>query len=504
MKRGAFLASALLLAGCEVGPDYHQPETKTPAQFQELPSRKADAPLSVPQASEADLSQWWMQIDDPELQKLIGAALKSNLDLQAAASRVREARQQEVIAGASALPKVSANGTALQLHANSSPLAALGGGSAQSGGSSGGGGAGGSPQSSSLNSHFYSLGFDATWELDIFGGVRRLVEAAQANTEAAVWQMRDGEVSLTAEIGNDYMALRAAQARAAVLRAEYQSAGDVLKLTAARAHAGFVTQLDVNQQKSETDTTAAQIPSLEADIRAQEHAIAVLLGQQPEAMTTELDQTAPLPAIPQTLPVGLPSDLLRRRPDMREAERKLAAANAQIGVAVADLYPKFNLMGLLSMGGPQIGDVLSTNHLTEAGVGQITWSIFNGGQVRANIRAKKEEERQALYAYQSAVLKAIQDAEDALVRYTKEQQRFLALQSATRTAQSSVTLAERQYRVGLVTYVNVLTAEQQYRQSQDQLLQSRQALSQDLISLYKALGGGWSTSDQPAISPKGA
>ncbi|HEY8948258.1 MAG TPA: efflux transporter outer membrane subunit [Rhizomicrobium sp.] len=486
MKRIVLLTSAALLAGCEVGPDYHAPDVKTPAQFQELPSKSADAPLSVPQAGEADLSQWWMQIDDPELQKLIGAALKSNLDLQAAASRVREARQQEVIAGASALPQVSANGSTVQIHSNSNPLAALGGGSAQGGASSGA-----SQSPNSLNAHFYSLGFDATWEIDIFGGVRRSVEAAQANTEAAVWQMRDGEVSLTAEVANDYMALRAAQQRVAVLQAEYRSANDVLKLTAARAHAGFVTQLDVNQQKSETETTAAQIPTLEADIRARQHAIAVLLGQQPEAMTAELDQVAPLPPILQTFPVGLPSDLLRRRPDVREAERKLAAASAEIGVAVADLYPKFNLLGLLSMGGPQIANVLSTNHLTEAGAGQITWSIFNGGEIHANIRAKTEEERQALYAYQSAVLKAVKDAEDALVRYEKEQHRFLALQSAAQTAQSSVALAKQQYRVGLVTYVNVLTSEQQYRQAQDQMLQSRQALSQDLISLYKALGGGW-------------
>jgi outer membrane protein TolC len=198
-----------------------------------------------------------------------------------------------------------------------------------------------------------------------------------------------------------------------------------------------------------------------------------------------------LPALPTTLPVGLPSDLLRRRPDVREAERKLAAANAQIGVAVADLYPKFNLLGLLSMGGPQIANVLSTNHLTDAGVGQITWSLFKGGQIHANIRAKTEEEQQALFAYQSAVLKAIQDAEDALVRYVKEQHRLIDLQSAVETAHSSVTLAQQQYRVGVVNYVSVFTNEQQFRQAQDQMLQSRQALSQDLIALYKALGGGW-------------
>ncbi|HEX4532947.1 MAG TPA: efflux transporter outer membrane subunit, partial [Rhizomicrobium sp.] len=447
MKARLLAASSLLLAGCTVGPDYHKPDVATPPQFQELPQRAADAPLSVPQAGEADLSQWWMQIGDAELYKLIGQALQSNLDLQTAASRVREAREQEVIAGAAGLPKVNANASTVQLHSGSNPFTALTGG--QSGQARDGNG----QPSGSTNAHFYSLGFDATWEIDIFGGTRRAVEAAQANTEAAVWAMRDGQVSLTAEIANDYMALRAAQERVAVLNAQFQSENDVLKLTAARAHAGFVTQLDVNQQKAETETTAAQVPQLEAEIRAQEHAIAVLLAQQPEAMTAELDRATPLPALPQVFPVGLPSDLLRRRPDVREAERKLAAANAQIGVAVADLYPKFNLLGLLSMGGPQIANVLSTNHLTEAGAGQISWSIFSGGQIHANINAKTEEEKQALFAYQSAILGAIQDAEDALVRYQKEQHRFLSLRSAVETGRSSVALSKQQYNAGLVTYV---------------------------------------------------
>jgi NodT family efflux transporter outer membrane factor (OMF) lipoprotein len=481
MKRIA-LAAVLMLAGCEVGPDYVKPDIITPATYQDLPASRSEAPISIPQAGEADLSKWWKQIDDPELQNLIGEALHANLDLKTAASRVREAREQEIVAGAPALPHVTANGAVIALHSNSDPFGAL------SGGASGGT----SAPAGHTNIRMYAAGFDATWELDIFGGTRRAVESAQANIAAAVWAMRDGEVSLTAEVANDYLALRAAQERLAVLHAEFDAENGVLKLTADRARAGFVTQLDVNQQKTQTEATAALVPGVEADIRAQEHAIAVLLAKQPEAMTSELDRTMLLPAIPAALPVGLPSDLLRRRPDVREAERKLASATAQIGVAVADLYPKFNLIGLFSFASPSLAGLLSTNNMTRAGVGQITWPIFNGGETHANIRSKKEGEQQAYFAYRSAVLKAIQNAEDALVRYTTAQRSLLNLQAAAQTAASSVSLAQNQYRAGLVTYVNVLTAEQQYREAQDQLLQGRQQLAQDLIGLFKALGGGWS------------
>src|SRR5436305_5528063 len=335
MRLFASFAALLLLSGCEVGPDYQPPQTVAPPAYGDLPANSAQAPFSRPVPNQADVSQWWTQIRDPELQTLIARALQSNLALQTAASRSREAREQEIIAGAAEWPKVNATGAALNLHSNSNPLGAL----------AGGGAGGQSTANQSTNIKLYNLGFDATWELDIFGGTRRAVEAAQANTEAAAWEMRDGEISLTAEVANDYLSLRAAQARMAIFRTEIQRQQNALALVHARARAGFVTQLDVNQQKALVNTTAAELPGLEADARAYEHAIAVLLAQQPETFTAELESTAPLPPIPATLPVGLPSELLRRRPDIREAERKLAAATANIGVAVADLYPKFNLIG---------------------------------------------------------------------------------------------------------------------------------------------------------------
>ena len=237
--------------------------------------------------------------------------------------------------------------------------------------------------------------------------------------------------------------------------------------------------------------TVAQIPPLEAEARASEHAIAILLAEEPDALAGELETPAAPPATPPMLPTGLPSDLLQRRPDLREAERKLAAANAGIGVATADLYPKFNLLTGISFTSNQLSNLFSTNSLGEFALGQVAAPIFDGGKTRADIRAKKEETQQALLAYRASVLGALRDAEDALTREASERRRQDALAATARAARSSVGIALDQYRAGLTTYVNVLQAQETDLTAQDQLAQSRLALSTDLISIYKALGGGW-------------
>jgi multidrug efflux system outer membrane protein len=452
-------------AGCTVGPDYKKPDMPVPAQF------RAAAPSTA-----ADLSQWWKQFGDAELQSLIERALKSNIDLQTAASRVRQARTQEIVAGAAGLPQVNANGIAAHLHSNGDPIAGL---------------TGQPPTGGGTDIKLYSAGFDASWEIDVFGGVRRGVEQAQANTEAALWQQRDGEVTLTAEVATDYLTLRTLQARIAILNDEAKRERDTLSLVAARAKAGFVTELDVNQQNAQLQNTVAQIPPLEAQSRADEHAIAILLAEPPDALASELETAAPPPATPPMLPTGLPSDLLLRRPDVREAERKLAAATAGIGVATADLYPKFNLLAGISFTTNQLSNLFSAGNLGEFGLGQVTAPIFEGGKIHANIHAKEEEMQQALLAYRADVLGALRDAEDALTREDSERRRQDALVASARTARSSAGIALDQYRAGLVTYVNVLQAQATDLTAQDQLAQSRLALSTDLISIYKALGGGW-------------
>lgn len=471
----------LLLAGCTVGPDYHKPDMQVAPAFRDLPTGK-DAPLSRPvAAAPADLSAWWTIFGDKELESLISRALKANPDLLTAASKVREARAQEVIAGAAGMPQVNGSALAAHLHSNSNLASKIGGGSGSGSSSSGG-----------TDIQLYSLGFDASWEIDIFGGVRRGVEAAAANTEGARWQMRDGEVMLSAEIAEDYFTLRSLQARIALIGDEAQRQRGTYDLARAKARAGLVTQIDVNQQSVLADTTAAQIPQLQAQARVQEHAIAVLMGEDPEAMEDELERAAPSATIPASLPVGLPSDLLRRRPDVRAAERKLASATAEIGVAVADLYPKFNLLAGLSFADNHLGSLLSGDNLGEFGLGSIMWPIFHGGQGHANIRAKEEERQQAYYAYRKAVLGAVRDAEDALTRYAGDQRRLVSLDAAVTAAQSSAQIAQAQYRVGLATYDAVYTAQASALSARDAAEQARQAYVTDLVSLYKALGGGWS------------
>ena len=483
-RAAAAAGLAALAASCTVGPDYKEPKAAMPPAFQEASTAPAQVPLSRTTPREADLSRWWTRFDDPQLDDLIRRALEGNLDLQSVASRIRQAREQEIIAGAAGLPSISANALDARFHSNSNPLVGLGGPAAA-----------GMP--STTNLHLYSAGFDASWELDVFGGVRRGVEAARANTEAAEWQLRDGEVSLTAEVANDYLALRAAQERLAIVRNELRRQQDTLTLTQGRARTGFVTELDVNQQRTQVDATAAELPLLDAQIRAMENALHVLLGEQPEA-ATDFEAAAPLPAVPTELPAGLPSDLLRRRPDIRAAERRLAGATANVGVAVADLYPKFNLLGALSFAANAfrgLGGLFTAKNFSTLGAGQISWPVFEGGKLEANVRASKEQAKQAYLAYRKSVLTALQDCEDSLVRYAAEQRRLGSLRRSAASARSSERIALQQYRQGLVPFINVLATETTLLNAQDEVVQSRQALAQDLVAVYKALGGGWSDAD---------
>jgi len=492
MKRqvSLVLLSCLLLGACNVGPDYKPPAMAVPPAYQESGSTQLGAPMSRPQSVSADVSAWWSQLHDRELDHLISVALGSNLDVQTAASRVRQAREQEIIAGAAEYPSVSASGVGLNQHSNSNLIGKLTGAPA-------------SETDAPANAKLYSAGFDASWELDIFGGTRRAMQAAATNTESSLWGLRDAEVTLSAEIATDYLSLRAAQARITLTQNELNDQQALFNIIRARAQAGFVTQLDVNQQRTLLATTQAEIPALQAEVAIMAHAIAVLLGQQPESLANELGAAATLPSVPTTLPVGLPADLLRRRPDVREAERQLAAATAQVGVAVAALYPKVDLIGLASFTSNHLSDLLTPASFGTIGLAQISWPIFEAGKIHATIRSDEEQQIQAYLAYQKSVLSALQDAEDALARYTTEQRRWQATDEAAIAAASSVAIATAQYRSGLIPYINVLTAQTSSLSTKDQLVQSQQALATDLASLFKALGGGWSENYvNPDVRPR--
>ncbi len=505
----ALTCVSLACAACAVGPDYHRPETPTPSGYSDVGDRASNPfgqALSAP-ADEAQIAAWWTGFGDPELNDLIARALKGNLDLQTDYARIRQSRDQEIVAGAKGLPHAGSAFSAARVNdnASTSPFANLLGGGAGAGAA--GAAAGASAASASAPSHInsFALSFDATWELDLFGGVRRSVEAAQASTEAAVWAKRDGEVSLTAEVASDYLTLRALQARIAIAQQEAARQRDTFTIIHQQAQTGFVTRLNVNQQEAQVQQVIASIPELEAEARAQIHAIGVLLGESPEALEAELSTSdgKALPGVPETLPVGLPSDLLRRRPDVREAERRLAASTAQVGVQVANLYPKFDILALAPFASNTFTGVFNANSATSIGAGVIQWPIFQGGQIRGNIRAARAEQDQAYFAYKKAVLGALQNVEDALSRYQADQRRIVAQQASVAAADNSLLIARQQYSVGLVTFLNVLSAQETLLNARNQLTQDQGQLATDLVSLYKALGGGWKADEGKLLTKAG-
>jgi NodT family efflux transporter outer membrane factor (OMF) lipoprotein len=463
-----------------VGPNYHAPQSKVPATYVETGAWPSTAPPSEAQ----DLSSWWRQFGDDTLDALVDRALAHNLTLEVAASRIREARFQQIEAGAAEYPSLSASGSALAYRSNAN---AAGAASSSNGSSSGSAGL-------SLPSHlnFYSLGFDASWEVDLFGSTRRAVEAASANSEASVWTRRDGEVSLTAELASDFLMLRAYQARVALGKAELERQQDLFVLIKARRSTGFVTDLDVNQQSTLVDTAAAQIPQLEAEAQVRIHAIAVLLGEPPEVLERELATRAdPIPN-PPDLPPGLPSELLRQRPDIRAAERRVAASSAEIGVKTASLYPKLDLMALGSFAGMSLSDLLSKQNLMAAALGMASEPIFNAGRNRASVGEAREQYTQALLAYQATIIGALRDVEDALALHQAEQVRRDRLEQAVRAAESTLEIAKARYQLGFSSFTDVLLAQYALLNARDQYTQSQALVATDLVALYKALGGGWS------------
>jgi NodT family efflux transporter outer membrane factor (OMF) lipoprotein len=482
-----FLAFAGL-AGCAVGPNYHAPNLPAPLAYGEQGIAQATS-------DRADLSAWWKQLGDPMLDSLIDRAFAENLDVKTAASRLREARAQITVARSALFPTASASAIAARRDAQSSFPNSSGGAPPPSATGGGGGAAGAATAASafSLPKHLdiYSLGVDAQWEIDIFGGTRRGIESAEAQAEAAHWQARDAQVALSAEVAKAYMSLRLAQARRAEADADVARLNDLFDLIRARARAGLVTELDVNQQRQALQARQAQIPQLDQQARAAIHALSVLLAQPPMALEAELAAPKGLPASPVALPVGLPSELLARRPDVRAAERSLAAATADIGVATADLYPKLNLLALASFAGRDFSSLLSRKNFSTIGAADGSWTLFDAGRGRATVKAKREAAEQADLAYRKALLTALQEVEDALSARAADSQQLAALTADLKTAQDSAALADARYKSGLTPFIDVLQAQGAVTQASDQLLSAQAAVVGDAVSLFTALGGGW-------------
>lgn len=460
--------AAVLLAGCTVGPDYAEPPMAVPANYLEAPS-----------GGQVGWESWWRGFGDAQLSKLIDQALKQNLDIGMASARIREARAFERAAGAGASPQVAAEAsvTRQRISENAFPVPP---------------GPGGSGGGVVLGQDFTSwrAGFDASWELDLFGRNRREREAAAARTGGAIWNRRDAEVTVAAEVADAYVRLRAVQALIANANAELERQTRFEQLVGARVRGGLVTGQDLEQQRSERAAAAAEIPALEAQARAEIHALGVLTGQTPDALVIELAPAAALPPAP-PIPAGIPSDLLRRRPDIRAAERELAAATADIGVAVADLYPRFSLTAAPALVSTALGSLLEWGSRSFSAGAALDWPIFDGGRRKANVEVQNARQEQAMIAYRKAVLIALQDVEDALARVEGDRNKLADLEQAQVTATRAEEIARTRYRGGLVTLSDVLVAQQRRLKLDDQLIESRGALARDTVALVKALGGGW-------------
>lgn len=502
----SFLATilAISLGGCAVGPKYVQPRLAAPASLVSANAPTASTPLSRLDETPAELAAWWRGFNDPELDALIGRALSDNLDRQTAASRVREANDAALAVRANLLPSLSGNAgydhTRISNNAGLSQVSSLVGGGVSSGGIA-------TAALPGLEFDSYTLGLGASWNPDLFGGTRSALRAARSRQAAQVWSARDTDVAIVSQVAQAYLNLRADQARLAVLKAYTEQQSDLLNVIEARSRGGLVTEVDMVEQRALLESTQAQVAPLEADAALRVHQLSLLLGQAPDALAGELVAKAdPISALPPAIPlvpVGLPSDLLRRRPDIRQAERTLAASVADVDQATAALYPQLQLTASYDLISTALKTLLHAGSRDYVAGGSLAQLLFDGGKLRAQKHEAEEEAVQAAIAYRKAALVAFQKTADALALYAADQRRLVALKAAYADGARSANLNRAQYLGGIADLQGTLRAEAVVLQDQDQLIQTQAQLFQDLVSLYRELGGGWSGPDAVAsLSPK--
>jgi NodT family efflux transporter outer membrane factor (OMF) lipoprotein len=475
---------ALLIGGCAVGLDYQKPKTKAPDHFGESHL----GPTTQP-SPELDLTQYWKTFNDAELDSLIERAVKNNYTLLQAEAVVRQGRAQLGVEWGTEFPTLSLNGQFTRSQTRRIGSTAAGGSFATGGSGATGTSAGGSGLG--RQSSLYQGGFDAGWEIDVFGGNRRAIEAASDTLESQVESRRNTLITLVSEVARDYVLLRGYQEQLKLTQSNVKSEQDTLELTKSRFNAGLVSDLDVAQAQASVATTLAEEPTLQIEIRQTIHALSLLLSQEPMALSAELSIDKPIPPMPSEVPVGLPSELLRRRPDVRQAERALASSTANIGVNVANLFPKFNLVGSAAQSSYHFS-VIARDQASIWSIGPtVTWQILDYYQLQSQVRVANAQQEQALLAYKQTVLQSFTDVEDALVAYAQDQIRERALMDEENANQRAVDLSTQLYQRGLGDFLNVLTAERNLYTAQSDLSVSRSNVATDLVQLYKALGGGW-------------
>ncbi len=494
MRRAVTLTTlaALSLGACTMGPDFHTPENPVPeAAFN---THASPGTVATPVAD-----AWWTLFNDAELTKLEARVVTANLDVRAAAFHLAEARSEAGIARAAFLPTINGNANATrEAQSGRGVVALLGGSSSPAASANGAGGTtGGVPGSTSSPLaqpiSLYQFGFDASWEADIWGRVKRSAESAEATAQMSQEAGRGVLITAQAELARDYMLLRGTQADIALVRRNLADDVQTLNLVHDRARNGLATALDVTNQESQRADTAAMLPALQQQQAQTINAIAYLLGEAPGTLSAELSNAAALPPVPPDVPIGLPSDLARRRPDIRQAEAQLHAATANIGVAVADFYPRFTLSASAAL------QALQPHYLDEwsartFGFGPgITLPIFNGGRLQRALELREAQQQEAALLYRHSVLTALHDVDNALIAYASEHDHQTRLAQALAQTRKSLDLARTRYTGGVGDFLSVLDAERRVLAGEQALTDSQTRISTNLVQLYKALGGGWET-----------
>lgn len=467
------ILSSLLSVACAVGPNAKHVQPNVPAQW-------AASGANGTQSGSAPESDWWKSFKDPELTLLIARAAGANYDVKLSLARLEEARAATGIAKSAFYPQISAGISAERVRQ-------IGVGLVPS-----------QPNSSTVRPQVfpyeinnYQGRFDASWEIDVFGRIRREAQAARADVRASEQDRRDVLISVFGDVGRYYAELRGLQLRLDIANKNVAVAADELKLTRDLARAGQVTERDVAQAEAQLESLESQIPQLNASIETSIHRLSVLTGHPPEALEKELITQSPLPVLPPDIPVGLPSDLLTRRPDIQSAQAQLEAATARVGVAKADYFPTFTLFGSAGRQAAELHELtLGLGNFFAAGP-SVSLPVFTGGRIRSNVAVQNARVEQAEANYQKTVLNSLEETENALVNYAQEQSRRDHLDATVRASQDALSLANDQYRAGLADFLTVLDSERTLFANQDLLAQSQTALVIDLVSLYKALGGGW-------------
>ncbi|HEY0767372.1 MAG TPA: efflux transporter outer membrane subunit [Steroidobacteraceae bacterium] len=467
LLRALVILIGAALAGCAVGPNYVKPDTKVTPQFE-------GARDGVYSSADTQ-AKFWTQFGDDTLNRLVDEALDANHDLRIALGRLLEARALRRESEFDLAPRVTAAGgyTRERFPGVSSPT--------------------GAP----LEGHFYQAGFDAFWELDFFGRVRRGVEARHAEVEGAEATLRDAQVSVTAEVARTYFELRGGQTQLAVARRNVDNQRETLRLTQARLDAGRGTELDTARAGSQLSTTLATIGPLEAQIARSIHRLAVLTGREPNALNELLGAPHELPELPRITAAGDPAGLLRRRPDIRIAERGLAASTARVGVAIGDLFPKVTFTGSFSYAGTQPGSLGEASSRGYVIGPAISWAAFDLGRVRAQIAGSRARADVALAGYEQTVLRALEETENALVTHARTRGSLENASDAARESLKAARIARTRFEGGTADFLEVLDAERTQLAAEDRLAQSRTDAATTLIAVYKALGGGWEMAPLP-------